>query len=409
MLGEERGMEGVVVKQLVPRGSADRTGSVRVGDQLLRVGDEDVSRQTVSNMRHLIIGEVGSFCDVTFRSLATGRVYTVKLQRGTPEFLDSLDSAQPSNEQPRSHRSQDSYRSGAQEPERLYRSNNSSVIAGERAQQPGDGRASLQEENDWLRSALRLAEAHIKKDKEELKSLHAIFERNKSDTDSRIRNLEEQVAQRDAERRELEARVWQADEKLRAADTKLGEAARREQAQLEESRQVYENEQMRLEYIQELKRRFEDEKRSLESELVRMHDGLRTERARRIEAETQQQQVCLCPGSARTYAHTSSDTNCACVIMCAGADCKSAGCHLQVSQDLQRVQEAYRNAMRINHEGAERVKEQADKMRDIQRQNSSLTIMLSEILPRLTVLEQDVFSARLPRCHCCMLMRWARG
>jgi C-terminal processing protease CtpA/Prc len=56
MLGEERGVAGVVVKQLVPRGSADRTGRVSVGDQLLRVSDEDVSRQTVSNMRHLIIG-----------------------------------------------------------------------------------------------------------------------------------------------------------------------------------------------------------------------------------------------------------------------------------------------------------------------------------------------------------------
>ena len=57
MLGEERGVTGVVVKQLVPRGSADRNGNVRVGDQLLRVGDEDVSQQTVSNMRHLIIGK----------------------------------------------------------------------------------------------------------------------------------------------------------------------------------------------------------------------------------------------------------------------------------------------------------------------------------------------------------------
>ena len=31
---------------------------VRVGDQLLSVGDEDVSHQTVSNMRHLIIGRL---------------------------------------------------------------------------------------------------------------------------------------------------------------------------------------------------------------------------------------------------------------------------------------------------------------------------------------------------------------
>ena len=42
-------------------------------------------------------------------------------------------------------------------------------------------------------------------------------------------------------------------------------------------------------------------------------------------------------------------------------------------------------------------------IRDIQRQNSNLTILLSEIQPRLTVLEQDVFSNRLGRCV------WARG
>lgn len=34
---------------------------------------------------------------------------------------------------------------------------------------------------------------------------------------------------------------------------------------------MYENEQMRLEYIQELKRRFEEEKRQLEAELVPAH------------------------------------------------------------------------------------------------------------------------------------------
>ena len=181
MLGEERGVEGVVVKQLVPRGSADRAGVVRVGDQLLRVGDQDVSRQTVASMRHLIIGEVGSFCDIAFRSMATGQMYTANLQRGTPQFLDSV--AGKAGEQMRSHRSDDSERS-RHLADGIYRSANGSLTGSESAA-PGDGRATLQEENDWLRSALRLAEAHIKKDKEELKSLHAIFERTREDTERR--------------------------------------------------------------------------------------------------------------------------------------------------------------------------------------------------------------------------------
>lgn len=65
MFGDDKGMQGVVVKQLVPRGSAERVGKVvrdhvidyhfqlvilvciqiRVGDKLLRVGDVDVSNE----------------------------------------------------------------------------------------------------------------------------------------------------------------------------------------------------------------------------------------------------------------------------------------------------------------------------------------------------------------------------
>mmetsp|Transcript_15196 Transcript_15196/g.23668 ORF Transcript_15196/g.23668 Transcript_15196/m.23668 type:complete len:155 (+) Transcript_15196:119-583(+) len=111
---------------------------------------------------------------------------------------------------------------------------------------------------------------------------------------------------------------------------------------------------MRLEYIQELKRRFEDEKRSLETELVRMHDGLRNERAKRVEAEA-------------------AETG--------------------LRQEVDRLSESYKALVAKNQQGAERLKEQSEKIRDIQRQNSTLTILLSEIQPRLTVLEQDVLSS----------------
>ena len=166
-------------------------------------------------------------------------MYTAQLQRGTPEYLDNMATVSTSIDHLRSQRSMDN----------MYRSYNGSVVGSEAAL-AGEGRATLQEENDWLRSALRLAEAHIKKEKEELKSLHAIFEKSKEDYGRRALNLEDQITKRDAERRELDARVWEADEKLRSADTKLGEAARREKSLQEESRKMYENEQMRLEYIQ---------------------------------------------------------------------------------------------------------------------------------------------------------------
>jgi DNA repair exonuclease SbcCD ATPase subunit len=88
-----------------------------------------------------------------------------------------------------------------------------------------------------------------------------------------------------------------------------------------------------------------------------MHDGLRVERAARVEAEAVSEQL---------------------------------------RQEVQRIQEQHVHALRVNREGADRLKEQTEKIREISRANSALTIMLSEIQPRLTVLEQDAFSCRLP-------------
>lgn len=53
------------------------------------------------------------------------------------------------------------------------------------------------------RSALRLAETHISKGKEELLSLHNLFERHKEDTSERISALEQQLGQADREKREV--------------------------------------------------------------------------------------------------------------------------------------------------------------------------------------------------------------
>lgn len=47
---------------------------MKVGDQLLQVGDQDVSMQTVTDLRHLIIGEIGSIVEVMFKSASTGEV-----------------------------------------------------------------------------------------------------------------------------------------------------------------------------------------------------------------------------------------------------------------------------------------------------------------------------------------------
>jgi hypothetical protein len=57
LLGEQKDSSIVSVKQVVPRGSADRTNRIRVGDQILRVGDVDATGMGVTDLRNLIIGE----------------------------------------------------------------------------------------------------------------------------------------------------------------------------------------------------------------------------------------------------------------------------------------------------------------------------------------------------------------
>jgi len=47
---------------------------IKAGDKLLRVGDVDIIGKAVADMRHLIIGEIGSRCQISLKSATTGQV-----------------------------------------------------------------------------------------------------------------------------------------------------------------------------------------------------------------------------------------------------------------------------------------------------------------------------------------------
>ena len=51
---------------------------MQIGDQLLQVGDMDVTSHTVPDLRHHIIGEIGTTIDVTFKSASNGEVRVPK-------------------------------------------------------------------------------------------------------------------------------------------------------------------------------------------------------------------------------------------------------------------------------------------------------------------------------------------
>ena len=68
LLAEMENSNLISVKQVVPRGSADRSGRVRVGDHILRVAGIDATTgMGVTDLRNLIVGEQGTRVSILFR------------------------------------------------------------------------------------------------------------------------------------------------------------------------------------------------------------------------------------------------------------------------------------------------------------------------------------------------------
>lgn len=86
----------VYVANIVPGGSADRSGVIRVNDVIVKVDDEDVQGQPLSALRNLILGRQGSYVVLAFRRMTGTELYyfDVELLRGTPEYFESLKKTQ---------------------------------------------------------------------------------------------------------------------------------------------------------------------------------------------------------------------------------------------------------------------------------------------------------------------------
>lgn len=57
----------VYVANIVERGSADRSGVIRVNDVIVKIDDEDVQGQPLSTLRNLILGKQGTYVVLAFR------------------------------------------------------------------------------------------------------------------------------------------------------------------------------------------------------------------------------------------------------------------------------------------------------------------------------------------------------
>lgn len=60
------GFVRVTVKALIEGGSAERTGMIRAGDMVVRVGNQDVIGKPLSVLRTMIPGPMGSYCRLGF-------------------------------------------------------------------------------------------------------------------------------------------------------------------------------------------------------------------------------------------------------------------------------------------------------------------------------------------------------
>uniref|UniRef100_A0A7S0EZ37 PDZ domain-containing protein n=1 Tax=Hanusia phi TaxID=3032 RepID=A0A7S0EZ37_9CRYP len=293
LLGEQEESKAVTVKQVVPRGSADRAGKVKIGDQILRVGGSDLTGVGVTEMRNLIIGEQGTSVRVTFRNPSSGEVYDLDLIRGTPDYFDALQGGGSSQPPPAGV---SLYASGNRIPTlnryMLGTSWSAEMFANmpppQATQVDQTPQRALQEENEWLRSALRMAESTIMRNRQELSSMRDIYDKNEVEQDSRIKEIEKMNREKDDEKREVEQQMLQAERYRRSLEARLAEAQRRTEWQRESEHQIQDNERARMEYLNEIKRRAEEEKRYLEMDLMRSQEELRAERAMRLEAEARE-------------------------------------------------------------------------------------------------------------------------
>eukprot|EP00282_Hemiselmis_andersenii_P031570 CAMPEP_0169457608 /NCGR_PEP_ID=MMETSP1042-20121227/16970_1 /TAXON_ID=464988 /ORGANISM="Hemiselmis andersenii, Strain CCMP1180" /LENGTH=179 /DNA_ID=CAMNT_0009569895 /DNA_START=29 /DNA_END=565 /DNA_ORIENTATION=+ len=142
----------------------------------------------------------------------------------------------------------------------------------------------LQEENDWLRSVLRLAEAHIKHEKEELKSLHAILERNKQDSEQRFLALEARMRATEKDKSDFDNRLHREREQTRALEAALNEIRARSTHTTEILQKAYAEERHFLEHVRTLKGSFVGDRAMLEQEIARVRQAVMQERQMREEA-----------------------------------------------------------------------------------------------------------------------------
>uniref|UniRef100_A0A7S4K5Q7 PDZ domain-containing protein n=1 Tax=Guillardia theta TaxID=55529 RepID=A0A7S4K5Q7_GUITH len=168
----------VFVKSIVKGTSADREGTVQVGDIIQEVDGVEVKGSAMSELRSLILGEIGTFVTLQFlRESADGELfeYKVSLIRGNASFFSQL-----------------------KEKVRLQEEVDRIRLAYK----------SAEETREDLRAKLSMLENDTNSDRSEIDELRRLLRT----TEERLHSLQYSVSQYRREKQEIETRVIAAKE-----------------------------------------------------------------------------------------------------------------------------------------------------------------------------------------------------
>lgn len=237
---QQEGDGSVYVKTIVSGGSAERDGSVRVGDRILAVDERQVVGEPLANLRGLILGQQGSVVRLVFERREGGdnRQFETKLMRGTAEYLNGISAWR-----------------------------------------------GMDDEIDDARHQLKQAVAHSAQDREELDRLRKMLQQEREAAQRREQEIEQMQSANADELVKLNETLRRAEQTRRESELKLHPLQQREADLAEELNRQKEKERLRKEYIEELKKRHEEEKTRLEQLHLKEQAGRREDQVARLTAE----------------------------------------------------------------------------------------------------------------------------
>jgi hypothetical protein len=278
----------VVVKTIVKGGSAERDGTVQIGDRILSVDDRSVAGESLPVLRSLILGPQGSVVKMKFARLGSNGAthdFSVSLIRGTSEYFsekDSLSRQQRSLLPPvkqsqvvlgSSGNQQSAYQQVTTSDPRQSTSRSGPIVRDD-------------DDVDALRLRLRQIASAAATHKEESERIKRILLTERNETALKEKEKEEAALAHEAERFRLQEALRKADIARRELDSQTIPLEQRVQDMKEEYARGSEKEHLRQEYIDELRGRFEEEIRLLEQQLISQQNARRDDLIARHQAES---------------------------------------------------------------------------------------------------------------------------